>query len=151
MSAFAFHVPRPLNLCIAFVAMAVLVPTTTQADTLVQFLITTATTGSIVMPGSVTTVTGLSSTLMSGSGGTTTTGNTTSPAGTWNRTYPNTQATGTGSLAAGNWITWTTTAATGDAYLHDGRRSQEGRALSRSGCGRPAPGRCAGTGSTDPN
>jgi hypothetical protein len=120
MSAFAFHVPRPLNLCIAFVAMAVLVPTTTQADTLVQFLITTATTGSIVMPGSVTTVTGLSSTLMSGSGGTTTTGNTTSPAGTWNRTYPNTQATGTGSLAAGNWITWTTTAAAGYEYSFNG-------------------------------
>jgi autotransporter-associated beta strand protein len=91
-----------------------------RADTLVQFLITTATTGATTMPGSVTTVTGLSSTVMTGSGGTTTTGNTTSPAGTWNRTYPNIQATGTGSLAAGNWITWTTTAASGYEFSING-------------------------------
>ena len=106
----------------AALAVVVLVSSlgTARADTLVQFLINTATTGSIVMPGSVTTVTGLSSTVMSGSGGTTTTGNATSPAGTWNRTYPNVQATGTGSLAAGNWITWTTTAATGYEYSFNG-------------------------------
>lgn len=104
----------------ALVAVAAVQMSTVTADTLVQFLITTATTGASTMPGSVTTVTGLSSTLMTGSGGTTTTGNTTSPAGTWNRTYPSTQATGTGSLAAGNWITWTTTAATGYEYSFNG-------------------------------
>ena len=102
------------------IAMLVTCFGTARADTLVQFLITTATTGATTMPGSVTTVTGLSSTLMTGSGGTTTTGNTTSPAGTWNRTYPNIQATGTGSLATGNWITWTTTASTGYEYSFNG-------------------------------
>lgn len=102
------------------IAAAALVTSTATADTLVQFLITTATTGASTMPGSVTTVSGLSSTLMTATSGSTTTGNTTSPAGTWNRTYPNTQATGTGSLAAGNWITWTTTAAAGYEFSFNG-------------------------------
>ena len=99
----------------AAVMVAVLVSCsgTARADTLVQFLITTATTGAATMPGSVTTVSGLSSTLMTATSGSTTTGNSTSPAGTWNRTYPTIQASATASLAAGNWITWTTTASTG--------------------------------------
>jgi len=106
----------------AVVAVFVLLSSfgTSRADTLVQFLITTATTGAATMPGSVTTVTGISSTLMTASSGSTTTGNTTSPAGTWNRTYPNVQTTATASLAAGNWITWTTTAATGYEYSFNG-------------------------------
>ena len=93
---------------------------TSRADTLVQFLITTATTGAATMPGSVTTVTGLSSTLMTATSGSTTTGNTSSPAGTWNRTYPNVQTSATASLAAGNWITWTTTASAGYEYSFNG-------------------------------
>jgi autotransporter-associated beta strand protein len=68
----------------------------------------------------VTTVTGLSSSLMTATSGSTTTGNATSPAGTWNRTYPNTQTSATASLAAGNWITWTTTASTGYEYSFNG-------------------------------
>ena len=104
----------------ASIAMLTVCVGTARADTLVQFLITTATTGASTMPGSVTTVTGLSSTLMTATSGSTTTGNATSPAGTWNRTYPNVQVTGTGSLAAGNWITWTTTAATGYEYSFNG-------------------------------
>ena len=90
------------------------------ADTLVQFLINTATTGASTMPGSVTTVTGLSSTLMTALSGSTTTGNATSPAGTWNRTYPFTQTSATASLAAGMWITWTTTASSGYEYSFNG-------------------------------
>lgn len=93
---------------------------TARADTLVQFLITTATTGAATMPGSVTTVSGLSSTLMTATSGSTTTGNSSSPAGTWNRTYLNTQTSATASLAAGNWITWTTTASTGYEYSFNG-------------------------------
>lgn len=104
----------------AVVAVAAVQMSTAAADTLVQFLITTATTGASTMPGSVTTVSGLSSTLMTATGGATTTGNTTSPGGTWNRTYVATQATGTGSLAAGNWITWTTTASTGYEFSFNG-------------------------------
>jgi hypothetical protein len=57
---------------------------------------------------------------MTATGGATTTGNATSPAGTWNRTYAATQATGTGSLAAGNWITWTTTASSGYEFSFNG-------------------------------
>jgi hypothetical protein len=91
-----------------------------RSESLVQFLITTATTGAATMPGSVTTVSGLTSTSMAATGGATTTGNSTSPAGTWNRTYVATQATGTGSLAAGNWITWTTTAASGYEFSFNG-------------------------------
>lgn len=120
MNPFCFNWLRPIVLQSALVGASAVMATNASADTLVQFLITTATTGASTMPGSVTTVTGLSSTLMTGSGGTTTTGNTTSPAGTWNRTYLNTQATGTGSLASGNWITWTTTAATGYEYSFNG-------------------------------
>ena len=106
----------------AAVMVAVLVSCsgTARADTLVQFLITTATTGAATMPGSVTTVSGLSSTLMTATSGSTTTGNSTSPAGTWNRTYPTIQASATASLAAGNWITWTTTASTGYEYSFNG-------------------------------
>ena len=106
----------------AAVMVAVLVSCsgTSRADTLVQFLITTATTGAATMPGSVTTVTGISSTLMTALSGSTTTGNTTSPAGTWNRTYPTIQASATASLAAGNWITWTTAASTGYEYSFNG-------------------------------
>ncbi|MBU6308911.1 MAG: autotransporter-associated beta strand repeat-containing protein [Planctomycetes bacterium] len=91
-----------------------------RADTLVQFLINTGTTGASTMSGTVTTVTGLSSTLMTATSGSTTTGNSTSPAGTWNRTYPNIQTSATASLAAGNWITWTTTASTGYEYSFNG-------------------------------
>ena len=106
----------------AAVMVAVLVSCsgTARADTLVQFLITTATTGAATMPGSVTTVSGLSSTLMTATSGSTTTGNSTSPAGTWNRTYPTIQASATASLAAGNWITWTTAASTGYEYSFNG-------------------------------
>jgi autotransporter-associated beta strand protein len=104
----------------AVVAVAAAQMSIAPADTLVQFLITTATTGASTMPGSVTTVSGLSATSMTATGGATTTGNTTSPAGTWNRTYVATQATGTGSLAAGNWITWTTTASTGYEFSFNG-------------------------------
>lgn len=106
----------------AAVMVAVLVSCsgTARADTLVQFLINTGTTGAATMSGTVTTVTGISSTLMTAVSGSTTTGNTTSPAGTWNRTYPNTQTSATASLAAGNWITWTTTASTGYEYSFNG-------------------------------
>ena len=106
----------------AAVMVAVLVSCsgTSRADTLVQFLINTGTTGAATMSGTVTTVTGISSTLMTALSGSTTTGNTTSPAGTWNRTYPNTQASATASLAAGNWITWTTAASTGYEYSFNG-------------------------------
>jgi autotransporter-associated beta strand protein len=106
----------------AAVMVAVLVSCsgTARADTLVQFLINTGTTGAATMSGTVTTVTGISSTLMTALSGSTTTGNTTSPAGTWNRTYPNTQASATASLAAGNWITWTTAASTGYEYSFNG-------------------------------
>lgn len=106
----------------AAVMVAVLVSCsgTAPADTLVQFLITTATTGAATMPGSVTTVSGLSSTLMTATSGSTTTGNTSSPAGTWNRTYPTIQASATASLAAGSWITWTTAASTGYEYSFNG-------------------------------
>ena len=104
------------------VMVAVLVSSfgTARADTLVQFLINTGTTGASTMSGTVTTVTGLSSSLMTATSGSTTTGNTSSPAGTWNRTYPNTQTSATASLAAGNWITWTTTASTGYEYSFNG-------------------------------
>ena len=106
----------------AAVMVAVLVSCsgTARADTLVQFLINTGTTGAATMSGTVTTVSGLSSTLMTALSGSTTTGNTTSPAGTWNRTYPNTQASATASLAAGSWITWTTAASTGYEYSFNG-------------------------------
>ena len=106
----------------AAVMVAVLVSCsgTARADTLVQFLINTGTTGAATMSGTVTTVTGISSTLMTALSGSTTTGNTTSPAGTWNRTYPNTQASATASLAAGSWITWTTAASTGYEYSFNG-------------------------------
>ena len=106
----------------AAVMVAVLVSCsgTARADTLVQFLINTGTTGAATMSGTVTTVSGLSSTLMTALSGSTTTGNTTSPAGTWNRTYPTIQASATASLAAGNWITWTTTASTGYEYSFNG-------------------------------
>ena len=68
----------------AAVMVAVLVSCsgTARADTLVQFLINTGTTGAATMSGTVTTVTGISSTLMTALSGSTTTGNTTSPAGT---------------------------------------------------------------------
>ena len=106
----------------AAVMVAVLVSCsgTARADTLVQFLINTGTTGAATMSGTVTTVSGLSSTLMTALSGSTTTGNTTSPAGTWNRTYPTIQASATASLAAGSWITWTTAASTGYEYSFNG-------------------------------
>ena len=106
----------------AAVMVAVLVSCsgTARADTLVQFLINTGTTGAATMSGTVTTVTGISSTLMTALSGSTTTGNTTSPAGTWNRTYPTIQASATASLAAGSWITWTTAASTGYEYSFNG-------------------------------
>ncbi|GEM_PF-3989609 len=101
-------------------AVGVMVCGAARADSLVQFLINTATTGATTMPGSVTTASGLTSTLMTASGGATTTGNATSPAGTWNRTYIATQATAAGSLTAGNWITWTTTASAGYEFSFNG-------------------------------
>jgi fibronectin-binding autotransporter adhesin len=105
-----------------------------RADSLVQFNIeTTATaTGATTMPGSVTATPGLTATLMTSTGGSTTTGNSTSPAGTWNRTYAVTETTAAGSLTAGNWITWTTTAAPGYEYSFNGL---EGLKLSRTSVG----------------
>ena len=72
--------PALKDLISAVVMVVVLLSSfgTSRADTLVQFLITTATTGAATMPGSVTTVTGLSSTLMTATSGSTTTGNTSS-------------------------------------------------------------------------
>jgi len=87
-------------LCLVFASFA-------QADTLLTWNITgtTGTTsGSIASPLKL----GLSGTTMTKGSGVST-GNSTSPSGTWNGTYATAAADGSSALLAGNYIEWSTT------------------------------------------
>lgn len=110
-----FVVPSRLLFISGILAFNALV-TVGNAATLLTWNITGGTAGSTSITAASAPALGASGSIITGGGSL---GNTSSPSGTWNRTF-GTQPTATGAQSAGDVFSWTTTAAPGYTLSFDG-------------------------------